>query len=533
MKRDILIGGAWPYANYPLHIGHLAALLPADVIARYYRGCGDTVIYVSGTDCHGTPITQRALKENKTPLEIATYYHEMDVKTFNDYCFSYDLYTSTMTKEHSKRVQNYFMDLYNNGYIYEKDEMQDYCEKCNKYLSDREIIGTCSYCGGVSTGEQCEECLSATNPSDVLDKHCKICNSPTSLKSNKHLYFKLSAFNKDIEALVEKNKNFWRKNAVGETQKFLSLGLLDRATTRQLDWGIDVPIEGYEDKKIYVWIEAVLGYLTAGSQVAEKREIDFEKFLSQDNKNLRSYYVHGKDNIPFHSVIFSALLKGMGHNYQLPTHIVSSHYVNLNDAKISKSTGNMITADELSSTYNVDTIRFYLIYNNPESRDISFSMEDLNQAHNKFLVGVLGNFINRNLSFINKKFDGIIKEGNIDKKVIDLTKKEYEKVALLIEKGELKAAITSVFEYISLGNKYYDENEPWVLVKDNIDKFNDVTYTCIYMIANIANLIAPFMPNTFNKIKDMLNLNEFKWEEELIKGDIKINNINLLFDRIE
>lgn len=533
MKKNIFIGGAWPYANYQLHIGHIAALLPGDVIARYYRGHGDEVIYVSGTDTHGTPITERAKKEGKTPKEIAEFYHEKDVNTFSKYNFTYDLYTSTMTEEHSKMVQDYFMDLVHNGYIYEKEELQDFCDFCDTYLSDREIVGKCPHCGGESTGDQCEVCLTALNSNEVLDKHCKTCGSPTVQKPNKHLYFKLSEFSEKIAELIKNNSSLWRNNAVGETKKFIDMGLKDRCTTRQLDWGIDVPIEGYEDKKIYVWIEAVLGYLTAGRQVAEKLGINFEEFLSKDNDLLESYYIHGKDNIPFHTVIYPALLEGIGHNYQLPKHIVSSNYVNLNDQKISKSKGNVVTADELVQKYEVDTVRYYLIANGPEQRDVSFSSEDLEQTHNKFLVGILSNFVNRNISFISKKFDGIIKAGNIDPNIKELTEKVYQLVGDLIEKGELKAALGFVMDYISSGNRYYDGKQPWILVKNDINEFNDVTYTCAYMIANISNLISPFMPETSQKIKTMLSLPEFKWESIEISGDYKIENKDMLFSRIE
>ncbi len=534
MKKNIFIGGAWPYGNYNLHIGHIAALLPGDVIARYYRANGDNVIYVSGTDSHGTPITERAKKEGKTPQEIAEYYHEQDVNTFNNYNFSYDLYTSTMTKDHEEKVQKYFKELYDNGYLVEKEEEQDYCETCKEFLSDREIIGECPHCGGESTGDQCEVCHSSLNSSEVLNKHCKTCGNPTTLKKNKHLYFTLPKFTDQIQKLLDDNKENWRKNAVGETQKFIDMGLIDRTATRQLEWGIPVPINGYEDKRIYVWIEAVCGYLTAGSKVAEERGIDFDEFLGRDNPNTRSYYVHGKDNIPFHTVIYPAILCGLkSHNFQLPTHIISSEYVNLNDEKMSKSKGNLLTGDELATMYDVDTIRYFIIANSPEQKDINFTINDLEQTHNKFLVGVLGNFINRNLSFINKKNDGIIKEGHIDEEIKELTHKTYKEVGELLEKGELRGAIATVMEYVTKGNKYYDEKTPWILVKEDIDKFNDVTYTCTYMIANIKNLLSPFIPTTAEKIKNMLDLDEIKWSEEEIKGDIKIQNADLLFQRID
>ena len=533
MNKDILIGGAWPYANYYMHIGHLAALLPGDILAKYFRGNGDNVMYVSGTDSHGTPITQRANKEKVSAEEIAMRYHEAFINSFNLMNFEYDLYAATYDEEHKKMVQEYFLKLINNGYIYEKTVEQDYCDKCNKFLSDREIVGKCPKCGGKATGEQCDDCLTTLNADEVVDKHCKECGEKTVLKGNKHLYFKLSAFQKQIEDLINSSENTWRKQAIGESRKFLHNGLIDRAATRQLDWGVEVPVEGYEDKKIYVWIEAVLGYLTTARRVAAKRNINFEKFMSKDNPNLSTYYVHGKDNIPFHTIIFPALMLGIEKGYQLPKYIVSSGYVNMNDSKMSKSKGNLITVDELVQKFDVDSIRYFMISNGPEKKDLNFTEELFIQTHNKFLVGMLGNFVNRNLSFINKKCDGIIKEANIDKEIIKKTEELYKKAGNLIEQAELKSAIDEIFEYIGYANKYYDEKEPWKQCKENIEEFNNITYTCTYIIANISNLIAPFMPNTSKKIKKILGLPEFKWEPIMLKDDIKINELELLFNRID
>lgn len=532
-KRDIFIGGAWPYANYYLHIGHLAALLPGDILAKYYRGKGDNVIYVSGSDCHGTPITERARKENVTPKEIATHYHNEFVKTFDRLGFEYDMYSNTMTESHIKYVQNQFKRMYDNGYIYEKEELQDYCDNCNKFLSDREIVGKCPYCGGESNGDQCDVCTKSLNNNEVLNKHCKICNTETTLKKNKHLYFKLTAFEKELQELIDKNKSKWRKNAVGEAQKYIDMGLIDRAATRQIDWGVPVPIKGYEDKRIYVWIEAVLGYLSVGYEVAKKRGIDFDKFMSKDNKKLRSYYVHGKDNIPFHTTIYPAIICALKNNYNLPDYIISSAYVNLNNEKMSKSKGNLITANELLEKFNSDTIRFYFTFKGPETNDINCSLSDIVQIHNKFLVGMLGNFVNRNLSFVNKKFDGIIKEFEIDENIKSITKNNYELIGKYIEDGEFRNAVTQIIDYISTANKYYDSKEPWLQVKENLDEFNKTTYTCLYMIANISNLIAPILPDSSKKIKNMLQLPEYKWEEIEIKGNYKINNLEILYSRID
>ena len=532
-KRDIFIGGAWPYANYYLHVGHLAALLPGDILARYFRGKGDNVIYVSGSDCHGTPITERAKKENVSPEEIATLYHNEFVKTFNNLGFEYDEYSSTMSEHHIKYVMDQFKKMLDNGYIYEKEELQDYCEKCDSFLSDREIVGICPHCGGKSTGDQCDVCGDSLDSSEVLNKHCKTCGSATIMKENKHLYFKLTAFESQLQELINKNKDKWRKNALGEAQKYIDMGLVDRAATRQLNWGVPVPVKGYEDKRIYVWIEAVLGYLSVGKEVAEKRGIDFDKFMSKDNPNLKTYYVHGKDNIPFHTTIYPAIISAIKNNYNLPDYIVSSAYVNLDNEKMSKSKGNLITANELLEMFDSDTLRFYFSFKGPETNDMNCSLSDIIQTHNKFLVGMLGNFVNRNLSFINKKFDGNIKEGKIDEKIKEITIKSYKLIGDFFEKGELKNATAQIFDYIAIANKYYDSRQPWVQVKEDINDFNDTTYTCVYMIANMANMIAPVLPHASQKIKQMLELPEYKWQEAEISGDYKIQDLRILYNKID
>lgn len=532
-KRDIFIGGAWPYANYFLHVGHLAALLPGDLLAKYYRGKGDNVIYVSGSDCHGTPITERAKKEGVEPNQIAEYYHTEFAKTFDRLGFEYDEYSSTMSEHHKEYVKEKFKKMIENGYIYEKEVEQDYCDECKTFLSDREIEGICPHCGGKSTGDQCDKCGASLDSTEVLDKHCKKCHSKTILKNNKHLYFKLTEFENGLQELINKNKLTWRKNALGEAQKYIDMGLVDRAATRQLDWGVEVPVEGYEDKRIYVWIEAVLGYLSVGEEVAKSRGIDFDKFLSDDNANLKTYYVHGKDNIPFHTTIYPALLLSLKENYRLPDYIVSSAYVNLNNEKMSKSKGNLITANELLDMFESDTLRFYFSFKGPETNDMNCSIDDIIQTHNKFLVGMLGNFINRNLSFIKKKFDGNITEGTIDEKIKEATNKTYHLVGEYFEKGEIKNAVTSIMEYVNLANKYYDSREPWKQVKENISDFNDTTYTCLYMIANLSNLVEPVLPNASTKIKRMLNLNPYKWEEEMISGDYKLADVEILYNRLE
>lgn len=532
MNKNIFIGGAWPYANNSLHVGHLAALLPGDIIARYHRMAGNNVIYVSGTDSHGTPITVRAKKEGINPRDIAQKYHAEFSKNFADLDFSYDLYTSTMTDYHAKGVQEYLKTIYKNGFIYSKTETQDYCPDCDNFLSDREIVGVCPHCGGVAKGDQCDGCLATLNAKEVKDKHCSICGTPTVEKENTHLYFALSKFQDAVRKMNSEHAESWRMNAVKETDKFLDMGLIDRVVTRQLDWGVDVPFKGFDDKKIYVWIEAVLGYLTAGQQVAKKQGIDFCDFMKQGN--VTSYYAHGKDNIPFHTVIFPSLLMSIDSKINLPDHIVSCEYVNMNDEKMSKSKGNLITVNGLLEMFPKDSIRYYMLANGPENKDINFSINDFKQIHNKFLVGVFGNFINRNLSYINKKFDGKIPNGNVDSEIVALTQETFTKVGSLIEDGKIKQAINTAMSYVSAGNKYYDDRKPWIQVVEDIEGFNDTTYTCVYMMANMSNLFAPFMPETCEKIKSKLNLERNNiWAPVGIGRDLIVQNGDLLFERMQ
>ena len=532
MKKNILIGAAWPYANLDMHIGHAVALLPSDIIARYYRLKGDNVFFVSGTDAHGSPITVRAKEEGISPLEVANKYHDSFVKSFDGLNFSYDLYTTTTDSWHKEKVQEIFLKIKDNGYIYEKEELEPFCEQCDKFLSDREFTGVCIHCAGTAKGDQCDDCLTTLSSQEVKDKICNICGAKPIDKPNKHLYFKLSAFQDLLTDYIKQYENTWRKNAVNESKKYLNWGLIDRAATRDIDWGVEIPVRGYDDKRIYVWIEAVLGYLTTTLRVAKEQGIDIEPIL-KDQDNTLLYMVHGKDNIPFHTIFYPALLKAIDKDYVKPTHIISSEYLNMNDTKMSKSKGNLIPVNELLQTYESDTTRYYFIANNPEKKDNSFSLEDFINTHNKFLVGVIGNFVNRNLSFIDKKFDGVIKAGTIDEKIKTETVNAYKEIGALIEQGELRNAIEKATNYVVMGNKYYDDSQPWIHAKENSDKFNDISYTCAYIMANMTNLLSPFIPNGMDKLKGMLEIDNDNWSEVQLSGDIRIKDLELLYQRID
>ncbi len=527
--KNIVIGGAWPYANSDLHLGHIAGLISGDVLARYHRQRGNNVVYVSGTDCHGTPITERAKKEKKTPKEIAEYYDNRDRETLKKFNFSYDLYTNTDTDFHRKETMNMFKKMYENGYIYEKIEPQAYCEHCHKFLSDREIKIVCPKCGTETKADQCDGCQYVPTVEDTKDGICLECGSKTVLRDNKNLYLALSKFQKEIEEHTKKSNTIWRINAKNETDKYLKQGLVDRAVTRDLDWGVDIPLPNYEDKKMYVWIDAVLGYVTATKKWCEDHNKNWEEYWKEGNNNL-IYMVHGKDNIVFHSIIFNALLLAMKEDYHLVDVIVSSEYLNINDEKISKSKGNGIPAIELVDKYQSDSLRFHLINNGPEKKDSNFTIDSLIATNNGELLNKFGNLVNRTL-----KFKGIdeLPKGILDEQVKSKIEETYDKVADAIEHLEFKEASDIAMQLVEYANKYYDDKQPWVQKKENIEDFNNTIYTCSVIIANLANIFEPFMPDASSKIRVYLGLNEPNWEFIKPKENIKLENIEPLFTRID
>lgn len=522
----ILIGGAWPYTNYKLHLGHVAGLIGGDLLARYHRAKGDDVIYVSGSDCHGTPITERAKKEHTTPLEICEKYHKGFVNAFNKMDFSYDLYTKTHTEYHAEKVKEFIKRIYENGAIYEKVEPQAFCEKCNKFMADRELQIVCPKCGNVTKCDSCD-CGYTPTDEDLIGATCIECGSKVVQRDNKNLYIALSKLQPQIEEFVKENKSKWRINAQNETEKYLKEGLRDRAITRDLSWGIDVPVPGYEDKKLYVWIEAVLGYITATMKVCEERGLNWEDYWKRPD---RIYMVHGKDNIVFHSIIFPGLLLSMNDGMALPDTIVSSEYLNFNDEKISKSKGNAIPVEELVDKYNSDTIRFHLINNGPEKKDTSFNILDYITTHNNEIVNKYGNFVNRTLKFkgINK-----IPVASMNKDIEDAIILAYEEIGNAIEKLEFKEASSKAMNLIELANKYYDDEKPWVKFKENKEEFDNVIYTCANLIINIANIMEPFMPASSEKIRNIFGIQKAEWKYTKLATEIELGEIEPLFVRYD
>lgn len=526
--RQILIGGAWPYANGSLHIGHVAGLLPGDVLARYHRAVGDKVYFVSGSDCHGTPVAIRAKQENKTPQEVSDVYHQEFVECFERLGFSYDVYTKTSANEHKNFVRDFHRKLYESPYVYEKEVPQAYCESCKTFLADRFILGKCPKCGSDTRGDQCDSCGAVLEPESLTEPKCAVCGKAIGFKNATHLYIAISKLQTELETLVE-NHPAWRKNAIAFTKRYINDGLRDRALTRDLEWGISVPKDGYENKTIYIWAENVLGYLSASRVAAGENAKAFSELWGED---ARHYYVHGKDNIPFHTIILPALLLGSGEAWHLPDQIVSSEYLTLEGRKISTSQNYAIWVKDLLDNYEADSIRYFFIANGPEKKDADFSWREYVHSHNGELLGTYGNFVNRTLAFIEKYCGGSVPQGtdniDLDKQIDSL----YIAAGKLIESGRFKDALNEIFEFIRNANKFFDTEQPWITRNTNKTACDNTLYQCVQIIANLAVLLSPFLPFSSEKVLKWLNISS-KWERQHVASGYVLPEFEILFQRID
>jgi methionyl-tRNA synthetase len=527
---SIFIGGAWAYANGSLHLGHISSLLPGDILARYYRLKGEQVLYVSGSDCNGTPITIRARQEGVEPHFITDRYHQEFLECFTKLGFSYDCYTRTDTEHHHKLVQEIFLELLEKGHIYKKEIEQTYCEECAQFLPERYVEGICPVCKEPSRGDQCDHCSTILEPLELLNSKCKICGHPPTTRFTEHFYFALSSFQTQLENYVQKaeNNRLWRENAVSLTKRYLKEGLQDRAVSRDLPIGVSVPVAGYEEKKIYVWIEAVSGYYTASKLWAKESGKDDSAFWKSSTN---SYYVHGKDNIPFHSLIWPGILAGLGKE-SLPTHIVSNEYLTLEKKKLSTSRNWAVWVPDILDRYDPDSIRYFLTINAPESRDADFSWKEFIYSHNSELLGAYGNFVNRTLKFITKSIDGVVPNKVVSSVIQDKVDTLYKDTGRLIEEASFKQGLEKVFELVRFSNKYFDEQQPWKQIHENEESCKQTLANCVYLIANIAHILTPFLPFSSEKVKDMLNISITNWKPFLVKPTV-ITNVEPLFERID
>ncbi|MCL2570279.1 MAG: methionine--tRNA ligase [Firmicutes bacterium] len=547
MSKKVLIGLSWPYANGRLHIGHVASSLPADVLARYHRMAGNDVSFVTGSDCYGTPILVAAKQEGITPKQLSDKYHKFHAKDFKSLGFTFSLYSKTTAKHHNDFVRDFHARMYlrDKKFIYEQGAEQLYCESCDKYLPDRYVEGICPFCKGESKGDSCDGCGKMIEPEELLEPKCKLCAGKPIPRMTRQLYLKLATLEDRIREYFNARKESWANNAIGLTGRYLNEGLIDRAITRNIEWGVQLPKEeskqafNFSDaelkqKKIYIWAENVLGYLSVTKEWCERTGRDWREFLLDNVKSEKlHYYVHGKDNIPFHAIILPGLLMAGDGEYHLPDQIVSSEYVTMANDKMSKSKGNIIRAEDLVKTFDVDLIRYFFIRNVNDRKDVNFTLEDFCATINADLVNSFGNLVNRTLSFIKTKFNGRLVTGKRCSAVEQEIANTYMEVGELIEKGKTNKALHRAMDLVHFANKYFDACEPWKTVKNDVEKCKSDLMDVINIIANLARVLYPFVPGACTKVAKWLKIVANEWRPIFIENELKLGKFDVLFNRLD
>lgn len=540
--ENILVCVAWPYVNGEPHLGHIAGNnLPADIFARFHRMIGNNVLMVSGSDQHGTPVTIRAKEEKTSPKKIADKYHKIWSKTFDELDFSFDLYTKTGTENHKKIVQKLFNSLNENGYLEEKYSDQPYSEESQMFLSDRYIIGDCPHCNSRTKGDQCDGCGKDFEPIELKNLKSSIDDSEVTFKNTKHIYLKLPEFQESLNEWIA-SKSYWRPAVKNQSLGFLSKGLIERAITRDIDWGVKVPINNYEEKRIYVWFEAVIGYLSASIEwskssknLSQNKELWKDWWINPDSKH---FYFQGKDNIPFHTIILPAILMGSG-EYNLPYDVVANEYLNFSGKQFSKSENWAVWVSDFLKEYDSESLRYYLSSIMPESSDSDFTWESFFDSNNNELVATFGNLVNRIQSLIKNNFNNIVPHtknlDDIDNNMISDIKNSFESTGNFLEKRQFRNGLKEIMSLAKLGNRYIDQKEPWSTVKTNSQMASNTLWVGANLISNLGVLIAPYLPKTSIKIANMFNFenNISDWKYREIQSGIVIENIKPLFKKIE
>jgi methionyl-tRNA synthetase len=540
MSEKIFIGVGWPYANGSLHLGGIAgAYLPADIFARYHRIKGNEVLMVSGSDQHGTPITIKAEQEGKTPAEIAEYYQREYLDCWQKLGISFNLFTTTGTKNHAEVAQDIFLKLLEKGYLYKDIVSQLYCPKCQRFLPDRYVEGICPSCNVPGArGDQCDACGRPLNPTELIDPHCRICGTTPETKESEHFFLKLSAFQDRLERWVAK-QNHWRPNVSGLTMRYLKEGLKDRAITRDIAWGVPVPVEGFENKRLYVWFEAVIGYLSASKQWAS---------LSGDNDawrpfwtdGVKSYYFIGKDNIPFHTLIWPAMLMGY-EGLALPYDVPSNEFLTIEGRKISTSKNWAVWVPDYLSRYDPDPLRYILSINMPETSDTDFSWREFVRRNNDELVATWGNLVNRVLTFTYRNFDGCVPEPSVSdevsRKILGSMESTFISMGRSLEHCNFKNAIQDAMALSRMTNVYLDEKAPWKVIKEDRQSAATALYVSLNIISGLKTAFYPFLPFSSQKVHEYLgyigNIEEYGWQPQALPPGQRLKEPKPLFTKLD
>jgi methionyl-tRNA synthetase len=533
------ITSALPYANGPVHIGHLAGVyVPADIYARYLRMQGEEVLFIGGSDEHGVPITIKARKEGCTPQDIVDRYHEIIKKSFQELGISFDIYSRTSSAEHHKTAAEFFEKLYAEGKFVEKTSQQYYDEEAGQFLADRYITGTCPHCGNEHAyGDQCEACGTSLNATDLINPKSALSGNPPVLKETKHWYLPLDKDEGWLrEWILESHKGDWKSNVYGQCKSWIDAGLQPRAVTRDLDWGVKVPIDGADGKVLYVWFDAPIGYISFTKQL---KGDGWEKWWK--DKDTKLVHFIGKDNIVFHCIIFPAMLKAEG-SYILPANVPANEFLNLEGNKISTSKNWAVWLHEYLVDFpgKQDVLRYTLCANAPETKDNDFTWKDFQLKNNSELVAILGNFVNRTMVLTHKFYDGKVPAcgelGELDKQTVEEIAKFPELIGHSIENYRFREAVGELMDLARLGNKYLTETEPWKLIKNDPAKTATVMNISLQICANLAVLCAPFLPFTADKIHRIMNLQALGWKDagrsDIMMEGHQIAKPELLFEQI-
>jgi len=545
MSKRYTITAALPYTNGPIHIGHLAGVyVPADIFARYQRLKNNDVAFICGSDEHGVAISIKAKKEGTTPQAIIDKYHAIIKQSFADFGISFDNYSRTSAPIHHQTASDFFKKLYEQGDFIEEISEQLYDEEAHQFLADRFVIGTCPKCGNPEAyGDQCERCGSSLNATDLIDPKSSITGSKPTLKATKHWFLPLNRYQEFLEKwILEGHKSDWKPNVYGQVKSWLDDELKPRAVTRDLDWGIPVPVEGAEGKVLYVWFDAPIGYISSTKEWAEREGKDWRPYWQDKNTELVHFI--GKDNIVFHCIIFPAMLKAEG-SYILPTNVPANEFLNLEGNKLSTSKNWAVWLHEYLQDFpnQQDVLRYALTANAPETKDNDFTWKDFQARNNNELVAIFGNFINRVAVLTQKYYEGVIPAAgefnDIDTEALRQITELTEKIEQSLERYRFREAQQELMNMARLGNKYLADEEPWKLIKTDPERVKTVMYVALQIATALAVASEPFLPFTSEKLKRMLQLGAITWESlktnatELLKAGHRIGTAELLFEKIE